>query len=534
LELKAAEERLREVNALLQSRVSRSTAELDRLWTLSEDMLARADYQGGLHAVSPAWGRVLGFSEQDLLTRPYSDLIHSNDVAAVISALNSMRQTGQPTRFNNRILASDGSWKSIGWTVSPEPDDIHFIAIGRDLSEEKARERQLEDAQDQLRQAQKMEAVGQLTGGIAHDFNNLLQGITGSLEMVQIRLSQGRTDAIHRYIAGAVTSANRAAALTHRLLAFARRQPLDPRPVAANPLVTSMEDLILRTLGENIDLKLSLADDLWLTLCDANQLESAILNLAINARDAMPNGGQLTIETSNAHLEGKLTPSFGFAQPGSYVCVSVTDTGTGMPPHVVERAFDPFFTTKAMGQGTGLGLSMIYGFTRQSEGYARIYSEVGQGTTIKLYLRRYAGNALEEPESIDRTNGQAAHRGEVVVVIDDEPVVRGLIVEILGELGYCALEAHDGPSGLALLDSNPRVDLLVTDIGLPGINGRQVANAARAARPGLKVLFMTGYAEGTTDAGGFLEPGMAMMTKPFAMDALAERIRAMIEGDRPT
>lgn len=531
IELKQAEARQAELNSRLAITINDKTAELDRLWTLSEDMLARANYQGGLSAVSPAWTNVLGYSEQELLSRPYSEIIHPDDVQTVIAALNAMRQTDKPTRFENRILAVDGEYKPIGWTVSPEPDGVNFIAVGRDLSAEKARELDLEESQDQLRQAQKMEAVGQLTGGIAHDFNNLLQGITGSLDIVQKRISQGQMSDLDRWISGAVTSANRAAALTHRLLAFSRRQPLDPKPVGANPLVGSMEDLLRRTLGENIELEMVLAGGLWPTLCDANQLESAILNLAINARDSMPDGGKLTIETCNTRLDGPYAKRASDILPGQYVCVAVTDTGTGMDADVVERAFDPFFTTKAIGQGTGLGLSMIYGFARQSGGYAKIYSEVGSGTTIKLYLPRHDGEVQKEPAPTGLTQEHIANDGEVVVVIDDEPVVRGLIVEVLGELGYRALEAEDGPSGLALLESAPRVDLLVTDIGLPGLNGRQVADAARERKPDLKVLFMTGYAENAAVANGFLEQGMSMITKPFAMESLATRIRTIIENN---
>ncbi len=531
IDLRQAEERQAELNSRLAVRIDDKTAELDRLWTLSEDMLARANYQGGLSAVSPAWTTVLGYSEQELLTRPYSEIIHSDDVHTVIAALNTMRQTGEPTRFENRILAADGDFKPIGWTVSPEPDGVNFIAVGRDLSAEKAREFDLEQSQDQLRQAQKMEAVGQLTGGIAHDFNNLLQGITGSLDIVQKRIAQGRMGDLDRFISGAVTSANRAAALTHRLLAFSRRQPLDPKPINPNPLVGSMEDLLRRTLGANIALEMVLAGGLWPTSCDSNQLESAILNLAINARDSMPDGGTLTIETCNSHLDGPYAKRASDILPGQYVCIAVTDTGTGMSPDVIDRAFDPFFTTKPIGEGTGLGLSMIYGFARQSGGYAKIYSEVGSGTTIKLYLPRHDGEVQKESAATGLTAEHSANDGEVVVVIDDEPVVRGLIVEVLGELGYRALEAEDGPSGLTLLEATPRVDLLVTDIGLPGLNGRQVADAARTRRPDLKVLFMTGYAENAAVAGGFLDRGMSLITKPFAMESLATRIRTIIEND---
>lgn len=389
----------------------------------------------------------------------------------------------------------------------------------------------LEEAHEALRQAQKMEAVGQLTGGIAHDFNNLLTGVIGSLDMMQRQIAKGETSKIERYAATAMTSANRAAALTHRLLAFARRQPLDPKPVNANRLVTGMEELLRRTIGESIALEIVTAGGLWQTRCDPHQLESAILNLAINARDAMPDGGVLTIETCNARLDNAYAAKQRLVAPGQYVCICVTDTGSGMTKDTIEKAFEPFFTTKPTGQGTGLGLSMIYGFTRQSEGYARIYSELGQGTTVKLYLPRYYGEAEgAEEEHGELTDAHRAEAGEVVLVIEDETSVRELVVDVLEELGYRAVQAADGPSGLKLLQSDMRVDLLVTDIGLPGLNGRQVVDAARLQRPDLKVLFMTGYAENATIANGFLEPGMEMITKPFAIEALATRIRDMIEG----
>ena len=343
-------------------------------------------------------------------------------------------------------------------------------------------------------------------------------------------MARGETDRIERYIGAAMTSANRAAALTHRLLAFSRRQPLDPKPVAANRLVTGMEELLRRTIGESVRLEMVTAGGLWQTLCDPHQLESAILNLAINARDAMPDGGKLTIETCNAHLDNAYAAQQRDLRPGQYICICVTDTGTGMSADIIAKAFEPFFTTKPIGQGTGLGLSMIYGFARQSEGYARLYSEPGQGTTVKLYLPRYYGEA-EEDETLSGGLGDEhrAEQGEVVLVVEDETAVRDLVVEVLQELGYRAVEAADGLAGLKLLQSDMRVDLLVTDIGLPGLNGRQLADHARERRPGLRVLFMTGYAENAAVANGFLDPGMEMITKPFAIDVLATRIRDMIE-----
>jgi PAS domain S-box-containing protein len=387
-------------------------------------------------------------------------------------------------------------------------------------------------AEEALRQAQKMEAVGQLTGGIAHDFNNLLAGITGSLEILRARVAQGRVGDLERYIVAAEGASKRAAMLTHRLLAFSRRQALDPKPTDINRLVAGMEDLVRRTMGPAVVVEVVAAGGLWTTLVDANQLENALLNLCINARDAMPNGGQLTIETGNRWLDERAAQDRELPS-GQYASLCVSDTGTGMPPQVIERAFDPFFTTKPTGQGTGLGLSMIYGFVRQSGGQVRIYSELGQGTTICLYLPRHHGEAevAEDTEAAKRIEAPRASQGETVLVVDDEPTVRMLVTEVLEELGYTAIEAAAGPAGLKILQSDARIDLLVTDVGLPGgMNGRQLADAGRTVRPDLKVLFITGYAENAVIGHGHLEPGMHMLTKPFAMDALANRIKGLITG----
>jgi nitrogen-specific signal transduction histidine kinase/CheY-like chemotaxis protein len=387
-------------------------------------------------------------------------------------------------------------------------------------------QRRVEEA---LRQSQKMEVVGQLTGGIAHDFNNLLQGITGSLDLLEKRLAQGRLSDLSRFISGAMSAADRAAALTHRLLAFSRRQPLDPRPVSANPLIASMEDLLRRTMGEQIALDLVLAPDLWPTLCDPHQLENAVLNLAINGRDAMPNGGTLTIATCNCDLDERSPFWSPDMRAGAYVCISVTDTGIGMSQETLEKAFEPFFTTKPIGQGTGLGLSMIYGFVRQSEGFTRIASQLGRGTSLHLFLPRTSGDLAREEQRDAGPVALPRGAGGAVLIIEDEPVVRGLIVEVVADLGFAALEAADGPGGLEVLRSRQRIDLLISDVGLPGLNGRQVADAARLLRPGLKVIFMTGYAETAASAHGFLEPGMALITKPFAMADLTAKIRSTME-----
>ncbi|CAN5413214.1 hypothetical protein BH10PSE3_BH10PSE3_20330 [soil metagenome] len=500
----------------------------DRLWNLSTDMLARADYGGEMSAVNPAWTKILGWSEHELLTNPYADIINPEDVPATVAALEDMSQTGHPTRFENRILSKDGVWKPIDWTVAPEPDGQNFIAVGRDLTSDKARAAELIEMQENLRQAQKMEAVGQLTGGIAHDFNNLLAGISGSLELLEKRLGEGRLSGVDRYIEMAQSSTRRAAALTQRLLAFSRRQTLDPKPTDINRLISGMEDLIRRSVGPQVELEVVGAGGLWLTRVDPSQLENALLNLAINARDAMPDGGRITIETANKWLDQRAAGDRDLP-PGQYVSLCVSDTGTGMTPEVISRAFDPFFTTKPLGQGTGLGLSMIHGFARQSGGQVRIYSEVGDGTTMCLYFPRFVGE-LETVEAAETVDGHEGH-GETVLVIDDEEPIRMLITDVLEEAGYRVIAAADGPAGLKILQSDVRIDLLITDVGLPGgVNGRQVADAARVGRPDLKVLFVTGYAENAVVGNGHLDVGMQVITKPFAMTALGARVRDMIES----
>ena len=342
-----------------------------------------------------------------------------------------------------------------------------------------------EQIEESLRQSQKMEAVGQLTGGIAHDFNNMLAGISGSLELIRSRLSQGKIDVIDRYITAGQSAVKRAAALTHRLLAFSRRQTLDPKPTNLNRLITDMEELIRRTMGPGVQMEVVGAGGLWTALVDQNQLENALLNLCINARDAMPDGGRLTIETANKWLDDRAARERDLP-PGQYISLCVTDTGTGIPVEIRPRIFDPFFTTKPLGEGTGLGLSMIYGFARQSGGQIRVYSEEGKGTTMCLYFPRH-DNEVAEDEQPPQTKIEQVGGGKVVMVIDDEPTIRMLVAEILGDAGYSAIEASDGPAGLRVLQSLAKIDLLITDVGLPGgMNGRQVADAARELRPALR------------------------------------------------
>jgi PAS domain S-box-containing protein len=519
-------DQLAELNATLAQRVEEKTRERDRIWNVSQDLLLVADRNGVWKTINPAWTRTLGWSEAELLNRTSEWLEHPDDGGITQARVKKLGSSDDTAKFESRVRHKDGSYRWLSWTGVPDQD--HIYAVARDVTAEKAAAERLKATEEALLQSQKMEAVGQLTGGIAHDFNNLLTGIVGSLDLLQTRLNQGRTDNVGRYIDAAMTSANRAAALTHRLLAFARRQPLIPKGVDANQLVVSLEDLLRRTIGETIDLSIVAADDLWTTLCDPNQLESALLNLAINARDAMPDGGKLTISTANALIDGVTANALALS-PGEYICIDVTDTGTGMSAEVAARAFDPFFTTKPIGQGTGLGLSMIYGFARQSNGHAMIESRIGQGTSIKLYLPRHHSEIAVE-HAVAATAAQHAATGETVLVVEDEPVVRGVILEMLGEQGYRTLEAVDGPAGLRLLRGDARVDLLLTDVGLPGMNGRQLADQAREMRPGLKVLFITGYAESVAIADGFLQPGMEMITKPFDLGNLSQRVRTMVSG----
>ena len=458
-------------------------------------------------------------------------------------------RSGVPIRFERELVATGRHLELAAFRI--EPASRRQVAVlFQDITARKRAEAALQHlnetlevriaeaiaerkhAEEALRQSQKMEAVGQLTGGIAHDFNNLLTGIIGSLELLEVRLRQGRTSEIHRYVGAAQGASKRAAALTHRLLAFSRRQTLDPKPTDVNRLVMDMEELIRRTVGPQITLEVVTAVGLWSALIDASQLESALLNLCINARDAMPEGGRITIETANKWLDDHAAKERDLP-PGQYLSLCVTDTGSGMTPDVIARAFDPFFTTKPIGQGTGLGLSMVYGFVRQSGGQVRIYSEVGCGTTMCLYLPRHYGSSSEIPTITAPTASARVPTGKTVLIVDDEPSVRMLVTEVLDDLGYSPIEASDGPAGLRILELEAAIDLLISDVGLPGgINGRQLADAARITRPELKVLFITGYAENAIIGSGHLAPGMRVLTKPFVVETLANRIQDMIGDDK--
>jgi signal transduction histidine kinase/CheY-like chemotaxis protein len=451
--------------------------------------------------------------------------------------------SGQSQRVQHSASVLDNRWFDVHAFRIGDPEGRQVAALFNDITAKRQSEQALKELNETLeqriaeaiaereataealRQSQKMEAIGQLTGGLAHDFNNMLTGVIGSLDLIRRYLDAGRTEQVLRYLDAAETSAQRAAALTARLLAFGRRQSLDIRPTDINQLVGGMEDLLRRTLGEQVDMAVELADDLPPASTDANQLENALLNLCINARDAMPQGGHLTIETTTMQLGTGFAQTDEDLQPGDYVLLSVSDNGQGMAADTMTKVFEPFFTTKPIGQGTGLGLSMIYGFLKQSGGHVRIYSELGKGTSVKLFVPcSDAPVQASEPYSVARPSGA----GETVLVVEDDPAVRMVIVNVLEELGYAACQAENGQEALLLLQSGRAIDLLISDVGLPGLNGRQLAEIARQDRPDLKVLFVTGYAQGAAVRSGFLDHGMDMLTKPFQIDTLAVMVRQML------
>ena len=552
---KQAEHALRRSEAVARENVQRVQLALSAgaiigtwLWDLPNDRFTVDEAFATAFGLDPALGRE-GLSLAQVVAT-----VHPDDQPGLATAIERAIAEGGPYAHQYRVRRADGAyyWIEANGRVELAADGTALSFPGvlldiearravenerdratqalrtlNDTLEERiqARTAELMHAEEALRQAQKMEAVGQLTGGIAHDFNNMLTGVIGSLDLLKRSIANGRTDRIDRYIDAATTSAQRAAALTSRLLAFGRRQTLDLKTIDVNGLVSGFEDMLRRTLGEQIALETHLASGVWSARSDANQLESALLNLCINARDAMPGGGRLTIETANTQLDETYTREHPELAAGDYVVLCVSDTGTGMDAATVEKAFEPFFTTKPVGQGTGLGLSMIYGFARQSGGHVRIYSELGQGTTVKLYIPRFRGEAETGGNGTADTPMGA---GETVMVVEDDASVRMIVLEVLDELGYSAVEAVDARTAIPILESSRRIDLLVTDVGLPGMNGRQLAEVARQSRADLKVLFITGYAENAAVRSGFLDPGMDMMTKPFAIDALATKLRDML------
>ncbi|MGO4713055.1 PAS domain S-box protein [Bradyrhizobium sp. 2TAF24] len=521
-DLRSREEELARRNSKLTLKVEARTRERDHLWNVSQDLMLVADQSGICLSVNPAWTATLGWLERELVGHGPEWLEHPDDGVRTRAELARLVDIGVTPRFENRLRHKDGSYRWISWTAVRDQGLIY--AVGRDVTAEKQAQEALQATENQLRQSQKMEAVGQLTGGIAHDFNNLLTGIIGGLDIVKRRLAVGRNGDVGRFIDAAVASANRAAGLTNRLLAFSRRQTLDLKPLDLGRLLGALQDQLTRTMGERIAINLRIADDLWIAEGDANQIETALFNLAINARDAMPEGGLLTVEMANVTVDPLAARPEGGLAPGDYVVMRVRDTGVGMTPDVVTRAFDPFFTTKPMGQGTGLGLSMVYGYAKQARGHVQLDSTEGEGTTVALYVPRYSGDGpIIVPADVD----VPLPVQETVLVVEDDPAVRLMVIEALRELGYTTIEAADDRAALPVLESEQQIDLLVTDVGLPGLNGRQIADFARLQRKNLRVLFITGYAEDATMRDGFLEPGMEILAKPFSMDVLTSRLKRM-------
>ena len=515
--LRESEARLRELNETLESQVEARAAERDRLWNLSPDMLARADYSGMMSAVSPAWTVVLGWSEGELLSRGYATFMHPDDAAPTLAAIEDMARTGKPTRFENRISTRDGRWKPIEWTVAPEPDGLNFIAVGRDLSDAKARETELARAQDALRQSQKMEAMGQLTGGVAHDFNNLLTPIVGSLDMLQ-RKGIG-SEREQRLIAAAAQSAERARTLVQRLLAFARRQPLQAISVDVATLVAGMGDLVESTTGPQIKVAVEVADNLPPARADPNQLEMALLNLSVNARDAMPEGGTLRITATTESITAGHRSQL---ERGTYVRLSVADTGSGMDEATLARAIEPFFSTKGVGKGTGLGLSSVHGLALQLGGALTIQSRPGVGTNVELWLPVSAEEA--EQASADAPHDQhVADRG-VALLVDDEELVRISTADMLSDLGFAVIEVASAEDALQMLEREEAIDVIVTDHLMPGMSGTELARHVQHIRPELPVLLVSGYAE----IEG-VDADRPRLTKPFRKDELAATLLTLVE-----
>ena len=509
-----------------------------RIFETSLDLILVVSRNGDFIRVSPSSLAILGYQPEELVGRSAADFLYPPDLENTRNEMRMARHGKMVRNFECRYAHKDGRVVAVTWTgVWSEPEQQHFF-IGRDMTDRIA-------AEERLRRSQRLESVGQLTGGIAHDFNNLLAVVIGNLDLLQDRVL-GDKDAAE-FIDAALKASLRGAELTNQLLAFARRQSLDAKHIDINERVHATMGLLRRTLGEQIEIATGLAADLWPAFADPTQFESALVNLAINARDAMPDGGRLTIETANATLDERYAGENVEVTPGDFVALAVTDTGTGMAPEVLARAFEPFFTTKPVGQGTGLGLSMVYGFARQSHGHVKIYSELGHGTTVRLYLPRGAGGAARpgeaaqaaaDPAADPHAGGRGSTRptalptaraGERVLVVEDNPDVRKIVTSQLAELGYRVVEAANAEAALKLLAQGEMADLLFSDVVMPGMSGDQLARAARELRPGLKVLLTSGFAKSSMQAGPRPDEFRNLLSKPYRKADLAEKLRAVLD-----
>ncbi len=525
LEQKAAVQALADLNRTLEQQVAERTADRDRMWRLSTDVMLVADFEGTISAFNPAWTTLLGWLPAELAGRSFLEFVHPEDREATVAETAGLARGATTLRFENRYLRKDGGYCVLLWTAVPSEGYIH--AVGRDMTADREAAEVLKQTEAALYQAQKMESVGQLTGGVAHDFNNLLQVISGNLQLLAREVAgQGRSE---RYVGNALAGVRRGAKLASHLLAFARRQPLEPKVVNIGRFVLGMEEMLRRTIGESIEIETVISGGLWNSFVDPAQVENALLNLVINARDAMEGVGRLTIEAGNALLDEDYVRQQPELASGQYVMLAVTDTGSGMAPEVLARVFEPFFSTKPEGKGTGLGLSMVYGFVKQSGGHVKLYSEPGHGTTVKLYLPRTTGSedlALggDAPES--EPGGT-----ETILVAEDDEGVRSTVVEMLLQLGYQVLQARDAASALTVIESGAPIDLLFTDVVMPGsLRSPELARKARERLPNIAVLFTSGYTQNAIVHGGRLDAGVELLGKPYTQDALARKIRQVLDS----
>jgi PAS domain S-box-containing protein len=510
------------MNETLEQQVAQRTAERDRMWRLSGDIMLVADFESTIVAVNPALTQMLGWREAEIVGSSFMGLVHPADRASTLSELDALSRGATTFRFENRYRRKDGGYSVLSWTAVPDENFIH--AVGRDMTADREAAAALGRTEAALQQAQKMETIGKLTGGVAHDFNNLLQVISGNLQLLSKDVA-GDARA-QRRVVNAIDGVTRGAKLAAQLLAFGRRQALEPKVVKIGRFVAGMEDMLRRSLGEAIEIETIISGGLWNTFVDPAQVENAVLNLSINARDAMNGVGKLTIEVGNAFLDEVYARNHAEVAPGQYVILAVTDTGGGMTPEVMAQAFEPFFSTKPEGKGTGLGLSMVYGFVKQSGGHVKIYSEVGHGTTIKLYLPRTAeGEDIVAPIDVQPVIGGK----ETVLVAEDDEQVRTTVVEMLSELGYQVLKANDAASALTIIDSGVGIDLLFTDVVMPGpLRSPELARKARERLPNLAVLFTSGYTENAIVHGGRLDAGVDLLGKPYTTEALARKVRHVL------